>query len=411
MTCSNPIITRGGYKIGCRKCKSCRAATVYDKVGRAYAEAAAHPEGTALSVALTMGQNDRYDVPADNMLAHVLQPSMLRGWFQRLRKAVKASVAKARPDLAAAVVQLKRLRKAGLIGTATAELLELGRQFRELTTVRYMIAGEHGKKRGRAHYHALVFFRTRDLPAGIVLEKPKHNDGIWHAGFSYWKPMNENDAFYTCKYCLKDQDHVETASLGVRQLYFSMSRHPPLGADYFRHEARRAAAQQLPFRNTYGFAELRYRKKIRQDDGSEIEISAVREFKLSRASLKLAADEYMSSFRQIHGHDHWPQSEVLERYEDELAAGEPEAIELQAHKDELFRQRVAEKATLKSERYKRSVLRDMRSQQRLRDVVIDDALNAALGRFDEDEWNARFGGREFVRRGQVLAAAADSDER
>lgn len=198
--CLAPVQLENGVIVSCRKCWQCRADRINDMVGRGIAESMTASECIALT--LTYGGGD---VPEAAVLVYAD--------FQRF---------------------LKRLRFAG---------------FR----VRYIVAGEYGSRRGRAHWHSILFFdglgpEVVDDPA----EREPHqlylardegdpfgrvNWSFWPHGY-VWAERPGYDAFrYLLKYALKDQKAETSLS------HVARSTKPPLGAEYFRDLAHRYVAQ------------------------------------------------------------------------------------------------------------------------------------------------------------------------
>lgn len=293
--CQCPNKLDDGTLVGCRKCWQCTERYVDDWVGRCIAESK-----TALrtfSISLTYGRDELGNT--DHERAALLTYSDVQNYF-------------------------KRLRAAGYV-------------------VRYLAVGEYGSKKGRAHWHAVLFFydnsaviarriaknrkskKQRPIPAGSVpeyelsvrlegrLEEVRFMERHWQHGWSCWEELKdgyEHSAAkavrYVCKYITKDVSEME------RQGHFSMSKKPPLGAAYFRQLAEaymphRLAPQDL-FYHFPGVNDAEGRPK---------------QFLLATgsASADLFCAHYLSSWYAAHG-GHPPVSPVLEEYEDRHA-GKP----------------------------------------------------------------------------------------
>lgn len=92
--------------------------------------------------------------------------------------------------------------------------------------IRYLIAGEYGKLRDRAHFHALLFFKS--IPPDWPQEKNFHIDE-WPHGHVFCDWTGSDSAIrYVCKYLLK-QERGDG--------WFSISKKPVLGWDFFREKA------------------------------------------------------------------------------------------------------------------------------------------------------------------------------
>ena len=110
---------------------------------------------------------------------------------------------------------LKRLRRAGY-------------------PVRYIVAGEYGTEKGRAHWHAVLFFSDKSPP--IVPHTPNDTHEItldatfhwkfWPHGFVFFqRPSGDSMASlrYAMKYALKDQHQRSSRN------HLMMSKKPILG--------------------------------------------------------------------------------------------------------------------------------------------------------------------------------------
>lgn len=204
--CLNPItVTKRGLavKIACRRCQRCRDHYVRDYVGRNIAESK-----TAVgSNLITLTYKDDNDLGSRQLIYKDVQD-----W-------------------------LKRVRESG-------------------HPVRFFIVGEHGKKKGRAHWHCLMYWQHRvpNYMPGIK----NWNDKFWHKGHTQWDEFEPKAASYVCKYLLKDIDgnHVDGPHY---------SRAPALGTVYFYRLAEQyAAARVLPLDAGYSFDECRWRGERRK---------------------------------------------------------------------------------------------------------------------------------------------------
>lgn len=209
--CINPSfidVSRGPkwekQAVPCRKCWRCRKSRVDDYVGRCLAEAATSER--VCTVTLTYA-------PRDDLADKVLHPRH----FQLF---------------------MKLLRRAG-------------------HKVRYLVTGEYGDMRGRAHFHAILFFEhLAPRPKGA--QRPDYNRGHladpstsgpfcseipqerichireWPHGHinADWS-CDERSIRYVCKYLLSDDKN---------NAWFSLSKKPALGAAWFAQKAEQAKA-------------------------------------------------------------------------------------------------------------------------------------------------------------------------
>lgn len=218
--CIRPNQLQDGVLVACRECWQCIETRVDDWVGRCIAESR-----TALachSITLTYGGGD-------HERAAVLTYSDVQKYF-------------------------KVLRRRGY-------------------PCRYFAVGEYGSKKGRSHWHLIVYWLDRVPPHELGVrfdeyhwaEFAKNGKRLRSRGWSHWeKPgreIYESTAAirYVCKYVYKDQMDAEA------QGFLSMSKKPPLGDAYFRELAGRYVAHGLsPQDFFYSFPEVkRDGKKIR----------------------------------------------------------------------------------------------------------------------------------------------------
>lgn len=197
--------------MACRQCWRCRQNRVNDYVARCLAEASV--SSVTATVTLTYA-------PRDDLADKMLHPRH----FQLF---------------------MKMLRRAG-------------------HKVRYLVAGEYGAGKDRAHFHAILFFQELkplvyidddgvECVRGVV---PLYNAGPllntaefgpfcreipqkrmvhireWpHGHVTVDWSASEKSARYVCKYLLADDKN---------NAWFSLSKKPPLGAEWFARKAARA---------------------------------------------------------------------------------------------------------------------------------------------------------------------------
>lgn len=181
--------------VACRQCTQCRRNRMNDYIGRALCEAAY--SDAACAVTLTYA-------PRDDLAERVITPEH----FQRF---------------------IRSLRRAG-------------------HSVRYLVAGEYGEAKGRAHFHAVLFFKGTppEMPQQQIFWFPKDARGFshWPHGhvFADWNTSHASMR-YVCKYLLK-------AEAGNR--WFSLSKKPTLGHRFFMDKAEAAfEADVFPSSFTY----------------------------------------------------------------------------------------------------------------------------------------------------------------
>lgn len=240
--CQSPALLPNGTQIACRKCWQCIENRRNDWVGRCLAE----KEYAAKShfITLTYG---RVDGSADHIRAALLTYSDVQKWFKRLRRA--------------------------------------GYQFR------YLVAGEYGSTKGRAHWHVLMFWEG-DCPP----HEPKlWHDDFWPHGHQDWSEITLPSVRYVCKYITKSEDADDQSLL-------RMSKRPPIGAHYFIDLAKRyvknGLAPQEPF---YKFA------GVKDTQGRAIK------FYLKGATLDIFLTTFVREWAAQRG-GHMPNSTFVEEW-------------------------------------------------------------------------------------------------
>lgn len=188
--------------IPCKQCWRCKKNRVNDYVGRALAEAATSERVCTLTLTYA---------PRTDLADKILHPRH----FQLF---------------------MKLLRRAG-------------------HKVRYLVAGEYGDLRGRAHFHCILFFQELarppyDGPVGVY--NPDHlaeplasrpfSDAIPHQRMAHIREWphghilcdwnaDERAIRYVCKYLLAEDKN---------RAWFSLSKKPALGAAWFAQKAAQA---------------------------------------------------------------------------------------------------------------------------------------------------------------------------
>lgn len=180
-------------ELPCRKCTQCRAYRVSNWVGKCLAESK-----TARSVDyVTLSYCER-----DSRHAGKIADPVPVGYSRELHY---EDVQK----------YIKRIRKAGY-------------------KVRYVVAGEYGDLKGRAHWHILLFWQgprpervidDYSLKGQNAIYGNMWRDQFWHHGHVNYQPFHEGAARYVCKYLLKwDSDKDPN-----RKTKFRFSSRPGIG--------------------------------------------------------------------------------------------------------------------------------------------------------------------------------------
>lgn len=200
--CVSPNLLHNGSMVACRKCWQCRSNKIDDWVGRNIAES----KTATASHVLTLTYGDKPEMDGlENVRAAVLTYSDVQKFFKLLRSD--------------------------------------GFRFR------YFAVGEYGTKKGRAHWHIIIYWQG-DVPEHRVRLNfmQKH----WPHGWSFWDRVDEKAIRYACKYLAPDPDEQGLQGFGPQP-----SKNPPLGDAYFRQLAVRYAKAGLsPQELSYSFPEV-----------------------------------------------------------------------------------------------------------------------------------------------------------
>lgn len=254
--CVSPNTLADGTQTACHKCWQCHENTVNDYVGRCIAET--KTATSVFSVTLTYGRNSADDVIHER--AVVLTYSDVQKYLKLLR--------------------------------------------RHHYKVRYLVAGEFGAKKGRAHWHIVLIFKGKvphhELGANFM-------EAHWPHGYSYWQKPDWPNLRYVCKYVLKEMGDDE------RQGHLSVSKKPPLGAEYFRTMAERYVDQGLaPQTPIYTFPNVRRRKV----DGTQEPIP----FMLQGRSRELFLEHFADIWARKIPEREIPKSPLIEEFLDTTLA-------------------------------------------------------------------------------------------
>lgn len=275
-------------EVGCRSCRICRDNETKDWVGRCLAESRTNPQ--AFSVTLTYA-------PIDAVTGEVFDKN-------KHMQVNKVDVHERAAVLFYSDIQkyFKRLRRRGY-------------------ALRFLIAGEIGKRKGRTHWHGVFFFKDK-VPPHKLYEMFNHD--LWPHGHQVWKKPEPSHVKYCCKYTRKDVEQ------GQEQSKFQTSKNPPLGAHYFVGRAVELAQKGLPLRDAfYTFPEAK------KKDGTAVQ------FYLRGATADYYRAAYATAWRLLRGQsEHWPavqgandlpQTEFLMEYLDRVARKEREEENTMTH--------------------------------------------------------------------------------
>lgn len=260
----------------CHVCWQCLRDRKYDLIGRAMAE---HLTSSWTTVGtLTYGNDDHYSASEGNLRAKLLHYEDVQTWLKAIRNDLRRQDRETRSDVK--------------------------------SELRYIVAGEYGSTRGRAHFHAVLFgngHRPRNIVTGknymhswkqryAPLETvPAGTVGLlWPHGWTFWRDMTTDEGSvmaavaYVLKYALKDQ-YGDAENPASSQRLFHHSKYPILGHEYLRQLARRTVEQRLPLH------------------AGPIDIDCVKRVTLSAAADKILCAEYVRYWRECHGSEPMPE--------------------------------------------------------------------------------------------------------
>jgi hypothetical protein len=239
--------------VACHKCWQCRENKVNDYVGRCIAES--HHSDETLSITLTYGDGDTPE-----------SATLVYKHYQLF---------------------MKSLRNEGY-------------------KVRYIVAGEYGSTKGRAHWHAILFFKGK-VPKIIEYNKRiqwKH----WDRGYSFIEKPHYKSIRYVLKYLQKDTDK------DINNTHFALSKKPPLGDQYFKELAKKYVDSGLaPQTFMYSFDN----EFDGQGNRREFMIQGKTRENFCRYYLHEWLDQYAFTNKKM------PYSDIIEEYEDRLVSEEP----------------------------------------------------------------------------------------
>lgn len=259
--CVDPCKLPSGEQVACRYCWQCKANRVNDLVGRCIAEQTS--SAASYAVTLTYAGNGP-------------ETAMLR--YRDIQ------------------LMLKLIRRKGY-------------------AVRYIVAGEFGTKKGRAHWHAVLFFScigpTGPMPIPRIGNGPwdirigeRFNWHPWPHGFAFFQQPDYGGFAYVLKYALKDQDQ------DVSKGHLAMSKKPPLGHEFFMARAAQYVEQGLaPQDLFYSFGNVFDAKRKR------------RRFLIQGVTRQNFLTEFETRWRELYGSEP-PLSEALTAHWDKLAREE-----------------------------------------------------------------------------------------
>lgn len=176
--------------------------------------------------------------------------------------------------------------------------------------VRFLVAGEYGAAKGRAHWHMVCFIYGDPMP--IPAYGVRSNWDFWPHGFSWFKAADRKAIAYAVKYALKPVENNGNVPAYVKKVNYS--RYPPLGDWFFQQRAEEHARRGLAvWDNVYKFHDIRSR------NGKLIE------YRLTNVSLERYLKRYVESWFELRGGLPPMTDFLVENYFDPIAKEEREA--------------------------------------------------------------------------------------
>jgi len=247
----------GLIDVPCRDCQRCRYNRVEDWIGRCQAEA--HTSEHTVRLTLTYAPREREDVGID--------PTTL--------------------DYKDVQRMLYRLRNRG-------------------HELRYIVTGEHGSLKGRAHWHIIIFFKTNVVPLLQYNKECWDWEHFWPHGFTYAELPTYKGFRYCLKYCLKELT-PEGDPTGKDPIV-RMSKKPILGYDHIKDLAWRAVDAGSPIKKpTYRFEGITYEAGPRKGQK--------RVFFLSRRAAEIFKEEFLQRWFSERAVEWFPRNDMLLKFQ------------------------------------------------------------------------------------------------
>lgn len=274
MNCEKPVtLLRDGREVigTCGTCSQCRAVRRRDVIGRALAESRDPSCREFTFTTLTYGHDNRYSDRVDHPHANYLEYSDVQKW-------------------------IKRIRKRQIPGS------------KQKYRVRYMVAGEYGTLKGRAHWHALLFWQS-EAPR-YSTEERWSEDPFWTEGFTNWQKGDSGAVSYVAKYISKS--NIDEAT----ETCFHGSFKPLIGGEFFRQWA------QLHVDN--GLALIQGRKY--QIAGSYTRQGKLFDYWMTPSASRFVVRCYLEAWAKKWPNVPPPHSRMVEKYLDDEAKGRLETL-------------------------------------------------------------------------------------
>lgn len=121
------------------------------------------------------------------------------------------------------------------------------KRLRKKYKVRYLVAGEYGKKKGRCHFHVCLFGHCPEPPPSFLQAGMVTDYDVWPFGHMFVDPnVSERSVRYIAKYLLKGAKRKKTRfDNRYNKEWVSYSRIPIMGEAFIRDLARRYARERI----------------------------------------------------------------------------------------------------------------------------------------------------------------------
>lgn len=343
--CYSPIMLPTGVFTACRECLRCKDKVVNDWVGRCTAEARTATKTVCMT--LTYGPDEQGNKVYKNTELLVLRDLQL--FF-------------------------KSIRNAG-------------------HKVRYFAVGEYGKEKGRAHWHVILFFKSKPPK----FPHPDKDGRIWikhwrHGHINLDTMVNTLKAVrYAAKYLQKEESQIK----------MTYSTNPALGAEYFASLAIDFAKQGIaPQTLHYTFGDHR-----RQNG------ALIRYYMHRGAGDKFIA-QFLHAWQELRPDEHVPASEMIEQWldKDDQIASDAMAMDyylerLKAAKGDYRKRLEAER----EERFKRDKQREEHVKKKKEEQTLRDNTARKFADRGDSGWRSAQA-RHYSKRGRVNVVTPGYDE-
>ncbi len=242
-------------------------------------------------------------------------------------------------------------------------------------SVRYIVAGEYGSKKGRAHWHIILFFKGK-FPQVEMDSRIEWK--YWTHGLSYFQDPDYGGFQYLLKYIQKNRE--QRVEIG----HFALSKKPPLGTEWLREWAESHVRQKVPMRKPeYSFSD-QFDNKGRR-----------RKFWLAGKARQDVIDYYRNAYQERYGIQP-PWSEFIEAHEDrETREEQSEHLSLEGWRARVEQQRKKAEKRARNEARRERAKNPIKALHKLgqADVILQEHEDGTLTLNDEGKlWHVETDG-------------------